>query len=341
MTYTTTLLSTLALLTASTAAADPRPVHVGLVGEGGEARVRGFDLGLLGSRIAELRGVQLALGLGTVEGDLAGVQLAAGAAASRGDGEGLQLAGGAAMAGGLAGAQLAPVTIARALTGAQVGAVNVAGAVRGVQVGAVNVAARARGLQLGAVNVARRSRGLVVGAVNLLGDHDGEAIGILTFARNGVHDVSAFTSDTMAGNVALRLGGRHLYTSFHFGYHPGDAAMEHGRFARETRRFGTGLGMGWRFRVDAGPLSHVDVEALGMSLRHVAFGSEAARLGALRVQAAIRVAPNLHVIAGAGLNASLADDEMVELDRSGFEAAWTVGGHALRVFPGFVLGLSS
>ena len=299
--------------TAHAEGAATQPVHVGFVGEGGRARVDGVSVGLPAARLDELRGLQLAAGAGVLR-DLAGVQVAGGVTVATGDATGVQLA---------------PVTYAARL--------------RGVQVGAVNVADELEGFQLAPVNIARRGAGFRLGVVNVLGEHEGEALGVLTFARGGVHDVSVYTSDTMLGNVALKLGTRHLYTGFHFSHHPGNEAEGgSGRFERDTRRFGMGVALGWRFPVAVGPLAHVDLELSGTSVRAAAFGAEAGMLAAARLQAAVELAPHLKLIVGAGMNTSFATSGgALDIGTGFLEQRLGKGDPAVRLFPGLTLGLST
>ncbi len=256
-----------------------------------------FSFGLLADRAARLRGQQLSIGYNQTDEAMTGLQLTAGANLARGwwrgvqlsgvvnlgsgEGRGLQLAGagngvrgtmrGAQLAGGfnvvdgeMRGLQLAGgLNLARRSHGMQAAPVNVAEDVSGFQLGVVNVATASSGFRLGVVNVARVTRGFQLGVVNVAKHDDGESFALLSLIGNGIHSVAAYASDAMLSNVAVKLGGRHLYTSLLFGYNPGDdlgAGTE--QFKRGTRRIGLGLGFGWRAPIQVGWLEAIENRGL-------------------------------------------------------------------------------
>ena len=57
--------------------------------------------------------------------------------------------------------------------------------------------------------------------------------------KDGVHEVALYATDTMLSNVAVKLGGRHLYTALLAAYHPGDdSAPGTATLTRGSRRIG-------------------------------------------------------------------------------------------------------
>ena len=76
---------------------------------------------------------------------------------------------------------------------------------------------------------------------------DGESFAVLSLIGNGIHYVALFATDALLSNVAIKLGGRHLYTSFSFSFQPGDGiAAVPIQLARGSQRWGYGGGLGWQ-----------------------------------------------------------------------------------------------
>jgi hypothetical protein len=314
----------------------------------------------MGAAVARGRtsGLQLGGVVNLADGTFRGVQLAQALSITRGDARGLQLSGFANYSSGaFIGAQIAPLGYAERLTGLQlaaldlageasglqVAAVEVTGKSEGVQIAAVNVTGETAGVQIGAVNVARRARGFQLGAVNIVDEHDGEALGALTIARNGIHDVSLYATESMAGNLAVKLGTRHLYSGFLFAYHPGQApaASDPLRVGRGTRRYGFGFAVGWRFGLDAGRFEALEVEASSL---HVASSFDdlenVPTVATLRADATFRLAPHLALFGGPSLNVAVAGGAReVDIGPSALEAIRHSGSTTVRIYPGFVLGV--
>ncbi len=239
-------------------------------------RTRNFlSLGLLGSRTTHLDGVSATAGASLIDESLHGLQLA-GAFASAGSltgaqaagavswnggaTQGLQLGGALAWAGGdtlgvqgaggvaitrgsVLGAQLAPLSIAGPVLGAQLGVVNVGGDVDGAQVGVVNIARRVRGLQLGVVNVS---------------DSTTVPLGLVSVIADGAFHVSAWSSETTLANVALKLGGRHVYTHVDLGWNPRGS----GRANETGPGLPWGYGFGWTLGPERGLFGEVELTFL-------------------------------------------------------------------------------
>jgi hypothetical protein len=366
-------------LHAAVAGLEPRRVDVhglalGLVAERA-ARVHGLELALgmvqtdeelhglqwaLGAAVARgrTRGVQLGTFANVADGDFHGVQVASLVSVVRGSGHGLQLAGVLNYsAGTFHGAQIGTVNLGEHTTGLALGAVNVGGSMQGLQLaavnlaeqsgglqlGAVNVAGETAGLQVGAVNVARHARGFQLGVINVVDEHDGEAFGVLTFARNGIHDVRLYTSDTMASNLAVQLGTRHLYTSLALGFHPGSEADQSGpvRLTRGTRRFGAGFGVGWRVPIADSRFEMIELEASGMNVvSKLGDDDNPPIVAALRLQTALRLLPHLALFGGPSLNVAVGWSQRdADLGFGVLERVQRSGEGTVRIYPGFVAGV--
>jgi hypothetical protein len=345
------LVAALAVAAGTPAARAAEPsVHLGLVPFGGEHEidVRGVSFSLIADRVGRFSGVQLAPGIAQTLQSSSGVQLSGVANVVSGDLRGVQVTGALNMTdGGVRGVQLAGgVNVAGRAAGLQLAPVNIAGDTRGVQLGVANVAWRqARGLQVGVVNVASRSRGLSFGLVNVAREHDGEALGLLNFIGNGIHDVAVYSTDTMLTNASVKLGGRHLYTSYSFGYTPGDTVV--GRAGPDVvtagdRRLGVGLGIGYRFDLDFGWLQFIELEATGMAVQpELDFSDDdVPLLTAARVIVGIDLSPELTLIAGVTENVSIdTNGRDLDLQRGGLEQVMRSGNTTVRMYPGLLLGL--
>jgi len=305
------------------------------------------------------KGVQAGTIASFADGQFRGVQLSDVASITRGDAQGLQMSGAVNYAAGtFTGLQLASINVAESFTGLQLAAINAAGAGTGMQLGAINVARRSHGFQLaainvaseessgfqfGAINVARRAHGFQFGVINALGDDDGEAFGVITWANNGIHSASVYTSDTMLTNLALKLGTRHFYTSFIAAFSPGSDLVATGpqHFERSNRRIGFGLGFGWRFPVELGRVDSLDLEASSVDLYDGDHWSgDHPLVSSLRLTGAFRLAPRLAVFGGPGVNVAVGwsgrDSDVGVIDLQHVEQS---GATTVRIYPGFVLGV--
>ena len=228
-------------------------------------------------------------------------------------------------------------------TGFQLSTVNYAEAVDGFQLGVLNVGRRsASGFRLGVVNVAGETHGFSFGVINVAKREEGESFALINLVGNGIHNVSLFATDVLATNIGFKLGGRHLYTNIIAGYQPGDElapGTEH--FSAGTKRFGTGAGIGWRFPIERGPLAFAELEADWIEIRPVwHWIQDAPAVSSLRVQAALRLAPYVDLLVGAGVNVAVATQGR-DLDL-GPDATMSVqhsGDTTVRIYPGLLLGL--
>jgi hypothetical protein len=338
------------------AAADVSGVSFGLLGDR-TARTRGLQLGLVYAQTDdELRGAQVAIGMNFADRTFVGAQLAGGANFASA-GRGVQLALGLNVAGRMRGAQLAMVNDAEDGRGLQVGLLNTgiridgvrlglsngAEEVRGIQVGLVNGTGTIEGVQVAVVNVTRRTRGLQIGVINVCERDEGESLALLNLVEDGVHEVALYASDTMLFNVALKLGGRHLYTALLAAYHPGDGpAPDTSQMVRGSRRIGFGIGVGWHQKLRLGRVEALDIEVSGLGLRSQL--DEATRntpvLWSLRAGVKVRLFQPVGLLAGLAANAAVATGGGDADVGTGFAEAVVRSGDATgRIYPGAFVGL--
>jgi hypothetical protein len=147
----------------------------------------------------------------------------------------------------------------------------------------------------------------------------------------------------MVSNLGFKLGGRHLYTNLTAGYQPGDPLTGPGpeKFTNGTRRFGTGVGIGWRFPVERGPLSSLDLEAHWLQV-HPAWKwiDDAPGVASLRLQAAFALAPHFALVAGAGVNVAVGiNGRDVDFGVGATQSVYRSGDTTVRIYPGLLLGL--
>lgn len=286
----------------------------------------------------KVHGAQIAAGFNYGGGVLSGAQIAAGFNVVRDDSRGLQLAAGVNLA-------------THAIRGAQIaGGVNLAGAVTGTQLAPINLAQNSDGMQVGVINLATRGSGFNIGVINVAGKLDGEALGVLNLIGDGIHSVAAYATDSMLSNLELKLGSRHLYTSFIFAFHPGDTlAAGEQRFAYGTRRHGFGMGLGWRQPLAMGRLRYFEIEASSLSVRgnfdSNSYGfsnddNDAPLLASLRALVGFEIYRGLSGIFGISGNTAVAWNG-TDLDiGSGFlQGTQHSGRTTVREYPGLLLGI--
>jgi hypothetical protein len=285
----------------------------------------------------DVHGAQVAVGANIAGGRLAGAQVGVGANVAREDSDGWQVAAGANVA-------------ARDLQGTQIAAgVNYASTITGTQIAPINIAGSAHGLQVGVVNLAKHGSGLAVGVLNIAEKHDGEVIGVLNLIGNGIHSVAVYATESMLGNLALKLGGRHLYTAFQFAFQPGDV-LEAGseRYKYSSRRYGFGLAVGWRQPMVLSRFRYLEIEGSSLNIRNdfssngYGFNSDEnlPMLTSLRVQTGIEIAAGLHALVGVSYNVAIGwGGRDLNLAPSFLQSTHTSGQTTVRGYPGLVAGL--
>jgi len=301
--------------------------------------------------LGDFRGAQLAAGANWVDGETHGAQLGAGVNFARGGGRGAQLAAGLNLTlGRWNGLQLAGGgNVANDISGAQLAPFNVASSSNGAQIGVVNAASEETGAQIGVANVANRSRGFKLGVVNVAREHEGDTLWIVNIIGNGIHSVAVYATESMLSNVSVQLGSRHLYTSYTFGYQPGDAVsistapstVGAEQFHRGTRRIGYGLGIGYRQPLDLGPVRFLAIEASAMSIT-----SDFSIMNNTPLYASTRAVVGIQVVRGLSVIAGISDNAAIGLDNKdldigpGFLQSYTkTDTTTVRHYPGLLLGM--
>lgn len=311
------------------------------------------------------RGLQLA-GVFNLARNLHGAQVGFANAADHVQGVQLGVANGA---GQLEGARLGLFNGAEELRGAEVGLINSGFYVRGFQVGLLNVpcipiggtcgdvnrdtsgleigllnvAHAATGFQVGGINVTREARGFQLGLVNVAAKSEGESLALLNLIGDGLHEVALYSTDTLWSNLELKLGARHLFTGLIAAYQPGDdLAPGPERFLRGSRRFGLGLGVGWRGDLGGRWFESVELEVSGTELMSTFDASWRGHpwISSFRVEVPIRLFRNVRLLLGVTANLAVAcggGDADLSLGHS--DAVARTGGTTVRAFPGFLVGV--
>ena len=297
--------------------------------------------GLYNSSVGSSSGIQLGGLANTSSGDYRGGQVGGIANLTRGNFEGVQVGGVANVArGNVLGAQVAGVSnLAEDLTGAQIGVVNIGGDVTGAQIGVVNIARRVRGTQVGVVDIAT----------------EGDAaapIGLITFVREGIHELELTTNEALTPVLSGVLGTRHFYTRLGIGRLAAPSSIPGGRDVTpgsvdDRRSWFWQWGLGGRVRLT--DRWFFDVEGLVQQLSSatdqwngLTFGSENkdALLASARVLVGFRLAPPVTLVLGPSYNVGVGWNGSDPV--TGPEAWQSVhrdGTTTVRTYPGVTLGI--
>ncbi len=317
--------------------------------EHGEVPIRNRGSIVFGfNRVAEIHGVEIALGASTIGRRLQGAQLAGGIARLEGGGYGLQGAAGLTIADepfeGLQWSSIAN-TSKTELRGAQMtGLYNYANQLRGAQLAAIaNHARSAVGLQLGMVNTSGALRGASFGLINVTsGRVDGLQLGLINFAddadasiallpisRKGGAHLDVFTSDLAAVNVGLRLASRRTYTIVTAGVHPVGSGAG----------WMLGLGLGGRIR---------PAEKLFIDIDNIAYAAQPGLnqpivipklIDSLRVMVGWQPHKRFSIYGGPTLNVAFDVERQGGQFRPGYNYA-SYRDDTITAWPGFVFGVS-
>lgn len=100
------------------------------------------------------------------------------------------------------------------------------GNVNGMQLSGITniVHGETTGAQIGFINFSNHLNGIQLGFLNIAGESENAIpIGFLSFVKNGYRALEFSASETIYGNVALKLGVEKFYNSFRFGIGSGKA----------------------------------------------------------------------------------------------------------------------
>jgi hypothetical protein len=198
---------------------------------GYNAGVAGMELGgLYNLNKQDVKHVQVAGLFNVVGGNFTGVQLGGVNNIVYRNVVGVQVGGVLNTVGqNVSGVQLAGVlnTVKQNATGMQVaGVLNQVGQnSSGVQLaGIANLTGKTvTGLQVaGIINRAPVLKGVHVALFNVADTLSGYAINLMSFSRNGYHQLAAYTDDNLITTLAFKTGNARLYTKLIGGYHGGD-----------------------------------------------------------------------------------------------------------------------
>ncbi|KFE66172.1 caspase family protein [Hyalangium minutum] len=225
----------------------------------------------------DLNGVQMTAGVNVAGGSVRVGQFAAGLNVAGGAVSGAQMSGGLNVAGGaVRGMQAtAGVNVARAafsgfqgsagvnwvggaMTGFQATAgFNRAESVAGVQMAVLNVSGDVTGAQVGLINVGKVVTGAQVGLLNVAEEVRGVPLGLLTFEEKGQRHLEVYSSDVQLTNLAVKFGGRYVYTALLAGIGPDD----------RLDRYSLGLGFG--VHIPLMPRLWLDLDLAGSTVHAV------------------------------------------------------------------------
>ncbi|MBN1204219.1 MAG: caspase family protein, partial [Myxococcaceae bacterium] len=209
-----------------------------------------------------------------------GLQATAGVNAAAGVFRGFQGSAGVNWVGGAMSGMQASAGLNRAasVTGLQLALLNVSGDVTGAQVGLINIGKVVRGAQVGLINVAEEVRGV--------------PLGLLTFEEKGQLHLELWSSDIQLTNVAVKFGGRYVYTALLAGIGPDD----------RLDRYSVGLGVG--VHVPLGSRLWLDMDVAGSKVhptKHPFLGENL--LAQTRAMLGFQVTQRFGVFAGPTYNA--------------------------------------
>jgi Caspase domain len=222
----------------------------------------GFQLST-GANVAagNVRVGQIGVGLNVAGGRVSGTQMSAGVNVASEDMLGLQASAGVNVAGAAFRGVQASAGMnwaAGAMTGVQASAgFNRAQSVNGLQFAVLNVSGDVTGAQVGIINVGKVVNGAQVGLINVAEEVRGVPLGLLTFEEKGQLHLELFSSDVQLTNLAVKFGGKYVYTTLMAGIGPDD----------RLTRFSYGLGLG--VHIPLGTRFWLDMDVAGNGVHSV------------------------------------------------------------------------
>jgi hypothetical protein len=172
----------------------------------------------------------------------------------------------------------------------------VGGAMTGLQATAgFNRAESVAGLQLAVLNVSGDVTGAQVGLINVAEEVRGVPLGLMTFEEKGQRHLEVYSSDVQLTNLAVKFGGRYVYTALLAGIGPDD----------RLDRYSLGLGFG--VHIPLMPRLWLDLDLAGSTVHAVKRPFRGENLLAqTRAMFGIQVARHFAVFAGPTYNAYFA-----------------------------------
>ncbi len=316
-------------------------VVIGSVGAWVDDALNGLGIGGALLKTGSLTGVGLGGAVLVATGDVTGVTASAVTIATK-NLTGLHPAAVSIAGGNMVGAQLSAANFAGGdVRGTQLGVVNVAGGTFGglqgsvlniaageawgAQVGVLNIGGDVTGTQIGVLNIAKSVSGTQIGVVNIAQTSDAP-IGLLNIITRGNLHLAAWTNETSVVNVAVKAGGKNVYSFLMGGLNP------RGANGRINLSYGLGLGVRARFGRWYGELegSFEDLHQPGLAWQSSVFSTGA------RLNVGFQLFERMAVFAGPQFHTHIAINTMQDvrtLSPWGFDVSDRV-----KLVPGFVLG---
>lgn len=294
---------------------------LGSHGRMGAQVINKFSLNLIGGYTAGSNGVEVAGILNIDKKDVSCVQVAGISNVVGGSVHGVQLAG----------IYNHDLDSMRGFQAAGIGN-RVAGLVSGTQVaGLMNFSESVNGVQAaGVINHTKRLKGVQIGLINIADSSDGLQIGLINIVKNGMHEVSVFSTELMPFNIAYKTGTRRLYSILQVGF---DAT-------NNERVLGYGYGIGTQSTLS--PRLALNTE---LTINNLRVGHDRNLPEITRIQSSLRVklGPKVSLFAGPALSISSSpsfsapDGDKTMLPRSGY-ATFSAGN--VIGWVGFTAGIN-
>jgi len=289
-----------------------------------EGYTRGFQsAGTLNMILGNLDGLQTSGAVNYAKGCVKIGQLGGAVNVTLGDLKGIQASGAINYVGGNA-------------TGVQAGVVNYVNPMgdkvnKVAQIGVINIAGDVSGTQIGVVNIGREVEGVQVGVVNYADDISGAPVGIFSYVRKGQLHVDVWGSETSVANVALKTGGKHVYSILALGAQPS--------FGDNPYRWSPGVGIGGHIPFGS---KFINVEALSFQINEdEAWTDDLHMVNKLRLIGGWEVNSRLAVFAGVTLNVFVSqvnDGDQIAI-ASFYDSANDEDDRWVRMWPGFIAGV--
>lgn len=272
-----------------------------------------------------LYGIQFALGPNTAKHNAYGIQFSATMNYAGTDQRGVQFGFLANyVGGGSHGFQISPVNIALDRAGTQIGLVNY-----------TDTASKFQG---GLVNIARRSGGVQIGLINYSGDNRVAPIGLVNIVKKGYNKLEVWGGELQSFNLALKTGGRHVYSIINIGINP------------FTKNFFWTTGWGFGAHIPVYKRLYVDFDNI-TSLVHIneAFSIGKGKntfLNQIRFMAGISVHKRVAIFLGPVVNFLFSDNNNLDGGKNGIDLAPTfrtgygkINNYQFAIWPGIGGGL--
>lgn len=269
-------------------------------------------------------GIQFALGPNTVREDAYGIQFSATMNYAAINHVGLQFA--------------FLANYAKISKGFQLGTINLSPEKADIQAGLFNYTAYSRTFQGGIINVARKTGAVQVGLINYSGDSAVASIGLVNIVKKGYNKLELWGGELQSFNLALKTGGRRVYSMLNFGVNPFNKNI----FWTSGWGIGTHIAISKRFYVDidnSTSLVHIN-EPFSIGKGKMTF------LNQSRFVAGFSLHKRVALFIGPMINVILSDNNNLVNGKNGIDLAPTfrtaygkVGSFQFAIWPGIGGGI--